>query len=323
MTWTRALLTCALVAAASTARAQPQPQPQPAGPDADAIYEEGRTLMAADKIAEACIAFQRSQKLAPSAPTLFALATCREKLGQLATARRLFLEVEQQTRAASDAEAAQFHKLAVERAAKLEPRVPKLTINVPDRSRRSGLDILRDREIVPVEKWNSPQPVDGGAYTITARAPGVKEWSTRVTLAAEADARTIDVPELQPDMPPPPPPPPPVIAHRRGLGLPIAVSVGAVALLGGALGFSLWGDSTYDQAKAELMDQARRDSLKASADRKRYAAEGLAAAGIGCAGVAVWLFIRQRGGGDEAAQAHASRLMLAPTASGLGVAGRF
>jgi len=96
-----------------------------------------------------------------------------------------------------------------------------------------------------------------------------------------------------------------------------------VALLGGALGFSLWGDSTYDKAKAEMTDQARRDSLYDSANRKRCAAEGLAVAGVGCAGVAVWLYLRQRGAPDESASPRAGQLMLAPTASGIGVAGWF
>jgi ferric-dicitrate binding protein FerR (iron transport regulator) len=169
--------------------------------------------------------------------------------------------------------------------------------------------------------WNRALPIDGGTYTITARAPGAKEWSASVTVAPEADAKTVEIPELQLAAPIPVKPPTP--ARRRGLGLPIAVSAGAVALLGGALGFSLWGDSTYDEAKAEMTDQARRDSLEGSANRKRYAAEGFAVAGIGCAGVAVWLFIRQRGGGGEMSQAQARRLMLAPTPSGLGVVGKF
>src|SRR5687768_6022413 len=89
---------------------------------------------------------------------------------------------------------------------------------------------------------------------------------------------------------------------RRGF-VPLGVGVGAVALLGGALGFSLWGDSTYDDAKAELT-KARRDSLYDSANRMRYAAQGLTVAGIGCAGVAIWLYLRQRNTWAEPTVAH-------------------
>ncbi|HWO17144.1 MAG TPA: tetratricopeptide repeat protein [Kofleriaceae bacterium] len=306
---------------------------QPAGAQAEVLFREGRALMTAGKIAEACAAFEQSQKLDPAPTTLINLAGCREKLGQLASAWGLFLEAERQTRSASDDVAQQLNKVARERAAKLEPRVPKLTISVPDQSKIDGLEIVRDKESIPAVMWNRALPVDGGTYTITARAPGANEWSTRVTLASEADTKTVDIPDLrnlQQDLGQPqtvsagiagaakPPD-----AGRRGSFAPIVVGAGAVVLLGGALGLSLWGDSTYDKAKAEMTDQARRDSLFDSANRKRYAAEGVAIAGVGCAGVAVWLYLRQRGARAETASARTGGLMFTPTASGIGVVGRF
>ena len=54
--------------------------------------------------------------------------------------------------------------------------------------------------------------------------------------------------------------------------------------------------STYDQAKVEPND-AKQSSLWKSANQKRYLAEGFAAGGIACAGIAVWLLVRS--GGDE------------------------
>jgi hypothetical protein len=79
--------------------------------------------------------------------------------------------------------------------------------------------------------------------------------------------------------------------HRSKL-VPLALGAGATVALGGALGFEVWSDRTYDQAKAEMTDNARRHALEDSADKKRYVALGLAAAGIGCAGVALWLYLR-------------------------------
>jgi hypothetical protein len=317
-----------LFVAAGPARAQP------AGTQAEVLYERGRTLVAAGKTAEACAAFEQSQQLEPAVTTLIALATCDERLGKLATAWALFLEAEQQTRAAGDGKGVQLHKLATERAAKLEPRVSKLMIRVPDASKIDGLEILRDQERIPAEKWNRTFPIDGGVFTITARASGASDWSMNVMVALEADAKVVDIPALRATTaaPPalggmqlsiPPVPPVPERAVQRSRVLPIAVGAGAVVLLGGALGLSLWGDATYDDAKAEMMDQARRDALATSADRKRYAAEGFAVVGAGCAGVAVWLYLRQRGARSEVAPARAGQLMIAPTVSGVGVAGRF
>lgn len=348
MTLIRVIIAYCLLAAVT-----PLVRAQPAGAQAEVLFREGRDLMAAGKTAEACASFEQSQKLDPVVTTLLNLAACREKLGQLATAWGLFLEVERQTRSANDRASEQLHKVARDRAAKLEPRVPKLTISVPDRSKLDGLEILRNNENVSSVMWNRALPVDGGTYTITARAPGTNEWSTRVTLTLEADIKTIDIPDLRNlmrDLDKPPEAPTaietasgqrqttqpaapsaggelpesldvPMATGRRGLVLPVALGAGAAVVLGSALGFSLWGDSTYDEAKAEMTDQARRDSLYDSANRKRFAAQGLAVAGVGCAGVAVWLYLRQRSASTEPTSA--ARLIFVPTGSGIGVVGRF
>lgn len=304
---------------------------QPAGSKADELYDNGRALVAANQLVEACAAFEQSLKLEPAVTTLIALATCREKLGQLASAWELFLEAERQTRSASDDKTSQLHKIALDRAARLESRVPKLTISVPAESKIDRLEILRDKEIIPVEQWNRELPINGGTYTITARAPGVNEWSMRVTLAYESDFKTVDIPTLrnikqtvgeapkQSSEPSPRSDAP----RRRGSVLPIAVGAGAVVLLGSALGFSMWGNSTYDDAKSEMTDQAKRDSLYDSANRKRYVATGLAIAGVGCAGAAVWLYLRQRTTPAESTSPHAGHLMVTPTASGIGIVGQF
>lgn len=170
---------------------------QPAEAEAEVLYGNGRKLMSAGKVPEACTAFEKSYRLDPAVTTIIALATCREKLGRLANARELFLMAERQTRSASDNVTTQLHTIARDRAAKLEPRVPKLTINVPVQSKIDGLEILRDTIEIPVAMWNRALPIDGGTYKITARVPGAKEWSTTVTLAPEVDTKTVDVPDLR------------------------------------------------------------------------------------------------------------------------------
>lgn len=291
--------------------------------EADALFRQGRELMASGQYAEACEAFAQSQELAPQVTTLLNLAGCFEKSGKIVTAQRLFAEAEAQTRAQSDEAMAQLHQVALGHVARLAPRLSKLTVHVGEEiaEKLPGLEILRDGERIPAEMWNQGQPIDGGTYTIVARAPGAQEWSQQVTVAVEADAQTVDVPALQP-LPKPTESPRHAEPSGRSLGLPIGVGAGAVAVLGGALGFALWGNSTYDDAKAEMGDQERRDSLESSANHKRYVAQGLAVAGIAGAGVAVWLYLRQSGGRAESS-ATRTGLRLAPSASGIGVIGRF
>jgi hypothetical protein len=88
-------------------------------------------------------------------------------------------------------------------------------------------------------------------------------------------------------------------------------------LLGGALAFDLWGDSTYNAAKAEMTSQSRRDSLYDSANTKRFAAIGLGIGGAAAAGVAVWLFVR------SASSHHEQAIRVVPTHNGVAVTGAF
>jgi serine/threonine-protein kinase len=302
---------------------------QPSGAQAEVLFRQGRELMTAGKYAEACSAFQQSQKLEPAVATLLNLAGCREKVGQIATAWGLFLDAERQTRGAADAASQQLHDVARDKAAKLEPRVSKLTINVPKGSQIDGLEIVRDDERVESIMWNRALPVDGGRYTITARARGVNPWSAQVTVGGESDAKTVDIPDLRTvgrDVEEPPHAEP-IVAPKPephddtpSKPLPIvsiALGAGAVALAGGAIGFEVWGQSTYDKAKAEMSSQSRRDSLESSANTKRYIAEGMAVAGVGSAGLAVWQYLRGRG------EPTSTAIRVVPTGSGFALAGSY
>jgi hypothetical protein len=326
----------ALLATAAAASAGP------AGAQAEVLFREGRKLMAAGKTAEACAAFEESQKLDPATTTLLNLAACREQNGQLATAWGLFLDAERQTRTANDDATQKLHDVARTHAEKLEPRVSKLTIAV--KHKRDGLEIKRDQERVDPVMWNRALPIDGGKYTIHAHSDDGPDFTTKVTVAVEGDSKVVEIPdpaaEPADDREPSPPPdhtapahePPHVAATHderdeqepdhpaSSTGgsrvVPIALGVGSLALLGGAFAFSRWGDSTYDQAKAEMTDQARRDSLYSSANTKRYVAEGLAVGGVACAGLAVWAYLHARRG-DSGATA----LVVSP--SGIALAGSF
>ena len=125
------------------------------------------------------------------------LAGCREKNNQLASAWGLFLDAERQTRSATDTTTQQLHGIAQDRAQRLEPRLSTLTISVSEENRVGGLEIVRNNEVVDVGTFNRALPIDGGIYTISARAPGNAEWSKTVTVGRERDAKTIEVPKLK------------------------------------------------------------------------------------------------------------------------------
>src|SRR5690348_1000013 len=59
---------------------------------AEALFEEGRKLMAEGKVAEACPKFADSEQLDASSSTLLNLASCYEKLGRTASAWATYRE---------------------------------------------------------------------------------------------------------------------------------------------------------------------------------------------------------------------------------------
>lgn len=322
----RFVIVLAVIAASSAAYGQP------AGAQAEVLFREGRDFMVAGKYAEACVSFEESQRLEPAITTLLNLAGCREKAHQVATAWGLFLDAERQTRSATDKATKQLNNIAKTRAQNLESRVSKLAINVPQNHQVEDLEITRNKDRVTSVMWNRALPIDGGTYTITARAPGTSTWSTQVTIAPEGDSKTVEIPDprtLPREVPKAEPPlvtqtqkaqPEPVKVVQQPAGrskaVPIVVGAGAVALLGGAAAFHFWGNATYDDAKAEMTDQARRDSLYDSANQKRFIATGLAVAGVAAAGVSVWLLLRT-GSESRTAVARNRDLVVSPTSISL------
>jgi len=396
------------------AAASPRAFAQSASVQAQSLFDEGRKLLQAGKLAEACAAFESSQKLDPAITTLLNLADCREQNHQLATAWGAFVDA---NRMARDKNNDKLAKVANNHAHKLEPRLSKLTITVPADRQVAGLEVLRGTEPVNPASWNHALPIDGGTYTITARAPGHAPWSATKTIKVESDAQSVEIPKLadaKPGAPPvvvshtggaagtpptasapagspggvassakpnagsptgaspgaapttgapagstgstgskesaapsrpvnaepsasssravadttPEPETPPATAPAvdqpeaaHSYRLPIAVGAGAVVLGGAALGFDLSGNSKYDQAKKETVDQAKRDALYHSANTRRYFAEASGIAAIGCAGTAVYLYIRNRG--DNRTETTAMTPVASPQFAGFAVVGRW
>ncbi|HEX3481953.1 MAG TPA: hypothetical protein VHT91_43365 [Kofleriaceae bacterium] len=186
----RSLASTAVIAAlAAPAHAQSAAQ-------AEVMFRNAKRLLGQGKTAEACAAFDAAQKLEPTVNTLLNQANCREKNGQFATAWGLFLDAERDTRASADEDGKQLHKIAVDHAAKLESRLSTLRIVVAADRRPTGLEIRRGNELIDPVMWNQALPIDGGTYKIVARVPGAPEWSSSVVVAAENDARSVEIPRL-------------------------------------------------------------------------------------------------------------------------------
>jgi len=232
---------------------------------AQALFYEARNLMRDKKYTQACPKLEESLRLDYGMGTEFNLADCNEKLGRLAAAWSGFINV---AAAAAAQNQVQREKVARDRAKQIEPRLPKLLIEVP--SPAPGLEVRRDNVVLGAPVWGTSSPVDPGSHRIVATAPGRVTWDVTVT-AAEGKTLRVVVPALAPvvvppelpkvstDAPEPPPPtlttatttfPEPVIERgsaQRTVGFVVgALGVGA---LGVGAGFGIDSLSKRDRAK--------------------------------------------------------------------------
>lgn len=168
---------------------------------AEALFQQGRSLLDAGKIAEACPKLAESHRLDPATGTLIALALCHQADGKLASAWAEFVEAEGRARkeGSKDREA-----VAHEQAMSLYPRLSNLTLEVPpDIAAIPGLEIKRDGIVLGRGAWGTTVPIDGGEHVIEATAPGKQPWSSKITVRAESEQVRLSVPALL-DTPPAP-----------------------------------------------------------------------------------------------------------------------
>ncbi len=181
-----------LLAPAGAARAQDGRKPE-----AEALFKQGKAEMAKGNFDAACRMFRSSQELDPRASTLMNLGACHESAGRLFSAWYAFVEAGKTAERSLDELALAEH--AKKRAESLEPRLSSLKITVAPSADVAGLEILRDGKPVLAGQWNNDVFVDGGEYTIVARAPGRTPWTTTVTIANEQEREVLAVPPLAVD----------------------------------------------------------------------------------------------------------------------------
>ncbi|MBW2525459.1 MAG: hypothetical protein JRI23_14835 [Deltaproteobacteria bacterium] len=184
--WSAVLV--ALIAMAMPSQAQTAAEKA----QAQALFDEARSLMKEGNVEQACDKFADSHKLDPAIGTQLNLAVCYEKLGRTASAWALFVEIRSTARRAGQTKRAD---LADRHAKALEPKLCRMLVEVAERV--PGLTIVRGSEPIAEAAWGSPVPVDPGEHLIRAEAPGKKPWETRVTVGAEGDQVTVNVPPLE------------------------------------------------------------------------------------------------------------------------------
>ncbi len=299
---------------------------------AEGLYRQARDLMAAGHYDEACPKFAESQRLDPATGTLLNLAACHEKQGKLATA---WIEYSDALFAARRDGREDRVEYARGRAAELEPKLSRLTLQLDAGADHPGLEIELDGAALGRAVIGAPMPIDPGKHTLRASAPGRKPWTQAIEIAPLADQKVLSIPALEAA---PPEPVAPVAATPAAVltpGAPPSDELGprpvptSVYLAGGitvALGVGAGVTGvTYLKKKAAYDDERPKgpskdlDSLDSKARTYGYLNLGLWAATAVGAGVTTYLYV------TRPTQPQAARVLPWATheAAGLSVMGAF
>lgn len=232
---------------------------------AEALFDEGKKLMAQGQFAQACPKLAESQRLDPAAGTLLNLAACYERAGQNASA---WITYKETISVAERSGRKEWAAAAGKKAAALEPTLSKITIVVAPAARVTGLVVKRDGVTTSSAEWGIAIPLDPGKHVVEASAPDKKTWTMNLELGPKSDLQTVNVPAL--DSPgastTPPTTPvngitttpttsPPTADTRSGgsslrlVGLGLA-GVGVIGVGVGAL-FGLSASTSFDDAKPD------------------------------------------------------------------------
>jgi hypothetical protein len=307
---------------------------------ATAQFDQGRALMKQKSYAEACKAFETSQKLDPQVGTLFNLADCHAHVGKIATAWLEYRDVGQR-----DTNAGR-RKEANRRAKELDKRLPRLVLDIATPPSGFAVTINDDdaTQTIGIES-----PVDPGKLAIRATAPGYAPFETTKSITVEgktvhvaiemtrggdtvsrSDARPVpassdDKPAIASPAPTAPDGSYRETSHRQRNGTIVALAGGGAVAIGAL--FGLRARSNWDDAQtlcpahmcATADERARGDSLVDSARSNAAIATGFVVAGAAVAAVGIYYAV------TGAPQPTTTSLRLAPATGGaiVGLGGSF
>lgn len=161
---------------------------------AEALFNEGRSLMQAGRYDEAVAKLKASQDLDPALGTLLNVAECYERLGRTASAWAQYREIVSLARQAGSKDREEF---AEQKAKALEPRISKLAINLkPGTGDAAGMKITRDGVVVSAAELAVAIPVDPGKHIIEVTAPGKEPWSLTIEIGEGANVKQVEIPAL-------------------------------------------------------------------------------------------------------------------------------
>jgi tetratricopeptide (TPR) repeat protein len=178
--WIAAVALCGLAGAAHADRAD----------RADQLFKKGQKLLAEKRYAEACTAFEDSDRTDPEIGAKLNVARCYQEWGKLATAWRWYTDAEQMASKAGDKRTSKIHALIED----LERDVPHLTLVLPPDAVTDHLAIQLDGAALALATVGDDRRVDPGPHEITIVVEGKPRPRTVPIQRGDRTRIALDVP---------------------------------------------------------------------------------------------------------------------------------
>jgi hypothetical protein len=142
----------------------------PAAAQADQLFKKGKRLLAQKKYADACAAFEQSDRLDTGIGAKLNVAKCYQEWGKVATAWRWYVDAETMATHAHDPRAKKIQELVEA----VEPSVPRLTVKAPRGVDLAGVLLTLDNATLEPSALGVEQRVDPGPHEVANTVAGVR-----------------------------------------------------------------------------------------------------------------------------------------------------
>ncbi|HYQ17780.1 MAG TPA: hypothetical protein VEQ58_18530 [Polyangiaceae bacterium] len=221
---------------------------------AEALFNEGVSLVAAGNYDSGCGKFEASQALDPTLGTELRLADCYERAKKTASAWATFKHAQGLAHVQGQTER---EELARQRVEALAPQLSYLNVAF-EGPRPPGLVVTRNGGAVPLASLGVAIPVDPGAQQLAASAPDHDSWQRTVEVAPGPGTTSVAIAPLGKRPAPvaaPPPKTQPVPLHKAGLGTQriagIVTGVVGVAAIFTSGGLGIYAKNRGDRSKQD------------------------------------------------------------------------
>lgn len=177
MKWIAGIVLCGLVGTAHADRA-------------DQLFKKGQKLLGEKRYAEACAAFEDSDRLDPEIGAKLNVARCYQEWGKLATAWRWYSDAEQMAIKTGDKRTAKIHALVEE----VDRDVPRLVLVLPADAATDHVAIRLDGAELALASVGDERRVDPGPHDITIIVDGKSQLRTVPVQRGEHSRVPLDLP---------------------------------------------------------------------------------------------------------------------------------